>query len=64
MNAYGTILIEASLQLSGELLLYPFVEDGRAEAPGLADLQAANLPAPRELLERLGVDSHDCCRLV
>ena len=37
---------EICSQLTGELLLYPLVEDGSAEAPDLADLQGANLPTP------------------
>ena len=54
---------ETRSQSTGELLLYPLVEDGSAEAPDLADLQGANLPSPCQLLERLGMDLHDRCRL-
>jgi hypothetical protein len=44
------------LQSTGELLLYPLVEDGCAEAPDLADLQGANVPSPCHPLERLGME--------
>jgi hypothetical protein len=55
---------ETGFQSTGELLLYPLVEDGRAEAPDFADLQGANVPAPRHLLESLGMELQDRCRLV
>jgi len=55
---------ETGIYSTGKLLLYPLVEDGCAESPNLADLQGANLPTPSKLLERLGMDSHDRCRLV
>jgi len=51
-------------QSTGKLLFYPLVEDRRAEAPDLADLQGTNHATPRHLLERLGMDSHDRRRLV
>ena len=35
-----------------------------AEAPDFADLQGANVPAPRHLLESLGMELQDRCRLV
>jgi hypothetical protein len=50
-------------QSTGQLLLYPLVEDGCAESPDLADLQGTNLPAPRHPLERLGMELQDRCRL-
>jgi hypothetical protein len=50
-------------QSTGELLLYPFVEDGGAEAPDFADLQGANVPFPCHPLERLRMDFQDRCRL-
>jgi len=55
---------ENGLRSTGKLLLYPLVEDGRAEAPDLANLQGTNLPAPRHPLERLGMELQDRCRLV
>jgi len=55
---------ETGFQSTGELLQYPLVEDGRAEAPDFADLQGANVPAPRHLLESLGMELQDRCRLV
>jgi hypothetical protein len=56
--------LKASLESTGELLLYPLVKNGRAEAPDPADLQSTNLPAPRHPLERLRMDFQDRGRLV
>src|ERR1035441_1825753 len=56
--------LKASLESTGELLLYPLVKNGRAEAPDPADLQSTNFPAPRHPLERLRMDFQDLCRLV
>jgi hypothetical protein len=55
---------KTDFQSTRELLLYPLVKNGRAEAPDPADLQSTNLPAPRHPLERLRMDFQDRCRLV
>ena len=49
---------------TSEFLLNPVLNNGRTETPDLADLYSANHSAPRQLLERLWVDTDDRSRLV